>query len=591
MSAIAYSAESFPASYLHNAWLLKLKKVIFMNKLNTLALAVSLLAGTQAAYALTPWTNGTPDLTVYTSGGAAQDKAYGLVVANTLAASGTVDTFADVDPATGTIGGRWTAYYFTGNANLGAGLAGKKILLEKRIYGAAGYGVVPLIANSGNGIALEQLKVIGLGSTAWVANGAKQWKQTISSTNATKYLIKAISDGGFLGVDPDILLKPKTENYPLPVNQLITGLPEGNWSLTLTSVPKTGTNAFTVVPTGGLVYGVAVTLDLYKVLQAAQKRAGSLPSSVVIGNYDEASLPNLNRNVLASILAGKIQNWEEVKIVDKTAGNTVKTLLDSSILADAGVTAPYKEATTGNNLTPVAVGRRNNGAAIGAVAYAKFLNYPSTANSFPPASTVANTAVDEDASLPIVKSPGGAADTGNLLKDWQNGTNATGFNNVPDGSAYAKRWGVAINSADRNNAVTATGTGGDPWRYIKIDGYAPTLENVAAGDYPHWAEGAVLYRTAKSTDALWATKVKLLKALADDLGSPTVASSVNTTQAWGKTGIFATTADPRGFTASIPFNTSNPVVALTHKNGVYPHADIVPVGDTNAAGGFAIQLK
>jgi hypothetical protein len=117
------------------------------------------------------------------------------------------------------------------------------------------------------------------------------------------------------------------------------------------------------------------------------------------------------------------------------------------------------------------------------------------------------------------------------------------------------------------------------------------LENVAAGVYPHWAEGSVIYRTTKTSDAQWAVKAKLLKAFADDLGSPTVANAVNTTQAWGKTGIFATTADPRGFTASVPFNTSNPVVPLTHKNGGFTHTEIVPVADPAATGGLAIQLK
>ncbi len=558
-----------------------------MKKSNVLALAVSLLATAQSAHALTPWANGAPNITVYTSGGAAQDKAYGQVVTTTLAAPGTVDTFGDVDPATGSVGSRWTAYYFTGNANLGSGLAGQKILLEKRSYGAAGYGVVPVLAST----PLEQLKVTGLAQSAWEANGTKQWKKTITSANARTYLIKVASDGGFSGVDPDILLKPGTDNYPLPVNELITGRPEANWPLTYRSVPKTGAAAFTVVPTGGLVYGVAVTLDLYKVLQAAQKRAGTLPGSVVIGGYNEDSLPNLNRNVLASLLAGKIGAWDQIKIVDKTDSNTVKTLLDSSILADAGVTAPYKESTTGTNLTPVAVGRRNNGAAIGAVAYAKFLNYPGTLNAFRPAAKTPDNVLDEDAALPIVKSPGGAADTGNLLKDWQNGTNTTGFNNVLDGISPAKRWGIAINSADRNNLVTAAGTGGDPWRYIRIDGYAPTLENVAAGVYPHWAEGTVIYRTTKASDTQWALKKKLLKAFADDLGSPTVANAVNTTQAWGKTGIFATTADPRGFTATVPFNTSNPVVSLTHNSGGTTHADIVPVANTAAATLPVIQLK
>ena len=162
---------------------------------------------------------------------------------------------------------------------------------------------------------------------------------------------------------------------------------------------------------------------------------------------------------------------------------------------------------------------------------------------------------------------------------------------MEDGLSYAKRWGYTINSADRNSSDTADDTGGDPWRYIRIDGYAPTLENVAAGVYPHWAEGSVIYRTNKAGDAQWVLKTKLLKAFADDLGSPTVANAVNTTQAWGKTGIFATTADPRGFTASVPFNTSNPVVALTHNNGGSTHADIVPVANDATTGGLEIQLK
>jgi hypothetical protein len=83
----------------------------------------------------------------------------------------------------------------------------------------------------------------------------------------------------------------------------------------------------------------------------------------------------------------------------------------------------------------------------------------------------------------------------------------------------------------------------------------------------------------------------LLKAFADDLGSPTVANAVNTTQAWGRTGIFATTADPRGFTASVPFNANNPVVPFTHESGSLTRTEIVPVADANAKGGLAIQLK
>ncbi len=557
-----------------------------MKKLNTLATTIALLVSSQAANALTPWANGAPNITIYVSGAVAQTKAYSQVVSGTLALANSVDTFNDVDPVTGSIGSRWTAHYFTGNANLGSGLAGKKILLVRRTAGGSGYGVIPLI----NNIPLEHLNIVGLPASAWLADGTQAWKQTIGADNAATYLTKKVSDGGMIAVDPNIILKPGTTNYPDQQPELTTGAPEPGWPLNLTTVPTTGKAKFTILPTGGLVYGVAVTLDLYKVLQAAQKRAGSLPESAVIGNYSETDMPNLNRNILASLLTGKIGAWDQVKIVDKTDGDSVKSLLDSAILADAGVAAPYKESTTGSNLTPVALALRNNGAATSVIAYSVFLNYPGTKNAFAPAAKTADNAVDEDASLPIVKEPIIISDTGTLLKDWQNGTNVLSFNNVVDGLGFAKRWGIAINTADKNNSVTATGAGGDPWRYIRIDGYAPTLENVAAGVYSYWAEGVVLYRASKA-DPQWAFKTKLMKSLADSLGSPAIAGTVNTTQAWGKTGTFATTADPRGFAAAIPFNPSNPVVPFSHKNNGAVHTEIVPVADAAANGGLAVQLK
>jgi hypothetical protein len=545
-----------------------------MKKSHKLALAVSMLCGAQSASALTPWTDGAPELIVYTSGGAAQDQAITRVVSTTLAAPGTLDTFSDVS-GSGSIGGRWQSFYFTGNANLPGGLAGKKIVLEKRSYGAAGYGVVPLFANNGDGLPLEHLNIVGLGEAAWEVDGDpanKKWKKTINQANAADYLTKVVSDGGFLGVDPDILLKPNTENYPEQVNEVITGAPEPDWPLDLNQVP----DGFTLVSTGGLVYGVAVTEDLYKVLQAAQKRAGSLPASVTIGAYDANSLPNLNRNFLASILAGKIGSWEQVKIVDKTDGNAAKSLTDPDLLADAGVAAPPKNTDA---KTPVGVGRRNKGAAIGAVAYAKFLNYPGTANANKPAANTPDG--DEDIAAPIVKSPGGVNATNNLLKDWNNGANASGLN-----PGLQKVWGIAVNSGDKD-------PGANPWRYVKIDGYAPTIENVASGVYPHWAEGVVLYRTDKASDPQWADKKVLLKAFADDLGSPSVAKAVNSTLAFGISGIFATTKDPRNFTAEIPFNPDNPVVPLTHfcEATGSTHTGIVPVADDQATGGLEIQLK
>lgn len=561
-----------------------------MKTITTLSIAISLLSGTQISYALTPWTDNAPDIAIYTSGASVQDKAYGEVISKTLAAPNSVDYFADINPKTGAVGTRFTTYYFIGNENLGAGLAGKKILLEKRAVGSSGYGVVPLIAN----ISLEHLNILGTKATDWTADAktAKAWGANISSENASKFLFKRASDAGFSANDPDLLLKPNTLNYPEQVKELISGNFEAKWPLTLKGMPKSGSNVFTVVPTGGTVYGTGVTLDLYKVLQAAQKRAGTLPSTVQIGGYSESDMPNLNRNVLGSLLAGKIGAWEQFKFVDKTDGNKVKSLLDKSILDEAGVSSPTKESTTGEHLTPVALATRNNGAAAIVVAYSKFLNYPTTENSIQPVVPVKDNAVIEDASLPIVKAPKSIADAETILNDWQNGTNTLGFNNVVEGTGFAKRWGIAFNSVDRNTSVKADGTGGNPWRYIKIDGYAPTLENVAAGVYPIWTEGSALYQTKKASDKQWETKVKLLRALTDNWSSPAVIGAFTSTQAWGKTGAFVTSVDPRGFVTAIPFDASNPVVPFSHRGSDGSvHSEIVPVADSNAKGGLEIQLK
>lgn len=55
-----------------------------MKKLNILATTVALLAGSQAANALTPWVDGAPNITIYVSGAVAQTKAYSQVVSSTL---------------------------------------------------------------------------------------------------------------------------------------------------------------------------------------------------------------------------------------------------------------------------------------------------------------------------------------------------------------------------------------------------------------------------------------------------------------------------------------------------------------------------
>ena len=560
-----------------------------LHKLSALALAIAGIATTNVAHALNPWTDGAPDFTIYTSGGAAQDTAYQETVFEALSVPGSVDVFQDV--LTGSSNGsRFTAYYFTGASTLtDPALRGKKILLEKRSLGAAGYGVVPLIAN----INLDHLDIFHSATSQLLAT----WTNTtvnsniggttyavpfhaasITNANAATFLTSTKSHGGFAGVDAAALLKPGTENYPDPVNEVSTNALTAGW---ISGYKTKDLTPLTRIPTGGLVYGVGVTLDLYKVLQAAQKASGTLPASTVIGAYDQASLPTLSRNFLAALLQGNIQHWSNVEV---NVGGTLKPLNDTSFLTAAGVSAPTNDK--------VAVGRRNTGAAIGAVAYAKLLNYPYAESAVAPAQATPTTTTDETNTAPIVKSPGGASGTESLLVDWQAGTNTSNLN-----ALAAKYWGVAISSADRNTAVTAAGTGGKAYRFVKIDGYAPTIENVASGNYPLWAEGEVLVNPTVGTTH----EVSLFTDFGKALSTIAIAAKVDTAliQAWGQTGVFATTVTDAG-AIDVPFLASHPIVPFTHQAGDgYTHLGIVPwvydnfsVGPTGAgATGAFIELQ
>jgi hypothetical protein len=610
--------------------------------LKTLAVAVSLLAGSQAAHALTPWTDGAADIVIYTSGGAAQDDALERVITKNLAATGTVDKFQDDAK-------RFAGYYFTGSTNLNSlpgtslpytSLAGKKIYIAKRSLGAAGYGVVPLVANAGAGIPQDNLNIFktAVGNWASVASPPNSlgavWQvsangtttSTLTTANATTYLDSKLSDGGFTGVDAATLLQPGTFNYPEAVTELTTGALTSGWNNSLK--PTALIPAITVIPTGGLVYGIGVTKDLYQVLQKAQILTGSLSgtykdaanaSQTTLVRYEEPALPSLSRNFLAAIFSGSIATWDDVKVVpiydatgafilpaNRTAVSltTLASTVYSSLAGGLSVSLPAIAVPTN---TAVGVGVRNKGAAIGAVGYAKLLNYPNVKGSYPPA--------DASASLPgdPFQQPGGAGDTGKLLADWQAGTaTAKDANSHLLNTSGQKLWGLALNSADKNPTPTAAGTSSaaNDWRYIKIDGAAPTLENVFSGNYPYWAEGEVLIKVKSSSQAEAlltssgnavnhiAAKKAILAKFAKDLGNDTaVGKLVNDglVTSWGATGIFPTTYTDPASIPTIPVTASNPVSVFEHDlagDVKVPRVGVVPIPYLNGANAsITIQLK
>jgi hypothetical protein len=522
--------------------------------LKKLSAAVLLLVGAGSAQALPPEAN--PNITIYISGGAAQDVAFDGFVEN-LALPGTFDLYWDNSNSSNP-GSRFRAYFFqTDNTKipgLSTGATPVNVLIYKRSYGAAGYGVVPLLD------ANYQVKQMDIKQAGAVL--PKQGNEPYYRV-ATTTLQNARSDAGISGLNPELYYGI---NYPTAVTE---DPPFPQLDVTKAS------NTLDIVPIGGLTYGLAVTLDLYKVLQAAQIATGTLPAGTQIGDYkNEASIPTLSRYFVGSLLAGKIKTWDEVRVIDErpiasgaTKGNDLGSL--TSFAAQAGVTAPL---TNGKNLVTVA--NRNKGAAIGAAFSAVFLNAPGTANAFHPATSPGNPV-----NGPIVTQPPGAGQVEGALVDWQNGGNSSTYN--PDGGRH---WGIGQNTIDRGVSGTIGVDPARPFRYVRIDGHAGTLPNVANGSYPLWTEQTIQWRN-QANGGPSGDKLVILKKLADDIGSPVAAAAVNQkiVSTFGPTGVFAiSTSSVIG--SNEPFDTSKPVVNYTYLNGGVINNSIVPTYNSNKPG-------
>lgn len=533
-------------------------------KLNKSAVAAGLLVGAQSAFALPPTTLPLPDAahTIYLAGGAAQDPALDKLIKDNLALTNTFDVYYDSgNPA----GSKYRAYYFSTDASKIPGLSGQvNVLIYKRSNGGAGYGVIPLIQDPP-----PTVKQLDFSTGAWTFDAANN-RYLVSGTQTSQY-----ADAGITGVNPQLLAGG---NYPQPASAGV-----GDIFSTTETVGAEVNARLSVTAAGGLTYGLAVTKDFYKVLQAAQVYSGTLPADTPLGSYDQAArIPTLPRQFVASLLAGKVKYWNTVKVFN--AAGIGKTLPE--IASANGIALPTQVGTGTAAKSPVSVGNRNKGAAVGAAFSAVFLNYPGTANAFGPATQP--TLLNGSATPYVTQAPG-ASQQEQVLLDWQNGTNISGLNPpLVAGGASPKRWGVAQQSTDWNPSYAKD------YRYVRIDGYAPTLANIHIGGYPAWSEQTLQWRkgyTGQSATfaglvpTTGSDKLLILKKLAAVLGSPSAAAQVNAQlgSAFGATGLFGLSSDTSVAALSAAFSASNPIIPYTHVNGVLNDA-ILPVLNGNKLG-------
>ncbi len=490
-----------------------------MHPARYLLLALPLSFYGPSATALKP--NITPDITLHFAGSTIQDNNLVQVLGN-ICVSGTLDQYKDAD-ATGK-GTYWKAFYCQVNSTKVTGLTlnNPRVLILKRNRSGAITGVYPPMEPD------KGVNFMGIGNLAGDAPqctespvGSFSWT---CRTDRPGDIFPVTPDLGVLDIDPQIF---RDANY----NPVIDGVHYNQPTASGIAATLTVKNA------GGVIQNTPVSLNLRDALQEAQAAQGKLdPVCLTDAARRESAycMPSLSKAFLGSVFSGRIAKWSDVKVDYQPSGSTV------------AASKPLTEFNKSSLTTDlVHICRRNVGASTQAAINAYFLNHPCAATGSLPVE------ISNPVSGPVVVAPGQVTAEETCLADFNDGSNNSTFN-----ASSSKAWAVGMLTTERNTKLDKT------YRYIKIDGAAPTPEEVATGRYQYFSEAAYVWRKVDpqpTGDAL-----TLIQRIATDATTPTLFGKLNggIAHAWGQGSFIGVSG--QGYTISSPFDPNAPVSAYTH---------------------------
>ncbi|HEB55361.1 MAG TPA: hypothetical protein ENI98_03450 [Gammaproteobacteria bacterium] len=499
-------------------------------KIKQIATAVSAVLLSGSAFALSPTT--VPDIEVFMSGATAQDKGIAALFENICItdASGTpidLDVFEDDSAKPGKA---HTAYFCTvDNSKVVGGFAdglNKKVLFHKRSKGGSAQGVNPVIDE----VAINAMN-INNGNCVAPVGTEKFWRCDITEFAAdgvtrTGNLNLVVSDAGVSDVNPEMFVGANTPAGNNPVDASAVG------------------SKMVVKAAAAVVFGVPVTTGLRDALQEAQ-----FPGNTVCTTYTKDStgallpalqqpresqdcMPSLSRNQVASLISGKIKNWSAFKVVSGSV---------STALTAVASTVPTS--------TKVTYCRRVNGSGTQAQQNAKFLNYPCTGGALPPAAAPGSPFFG-----PVVAENEGSGDESLCLDDFNNGSNASTKN-----PGLITAWALGTQSTEKNASLKFG------YRFVKIDGVAPTLENAANGKYLDWVEQTFQWRVP-AFNGPSGDKLVVVETIASQASRPTTIATVlnpKFVHTWGQAGYLAVSTNFAPSATGI-LDLTAPVIPYTH---------------------------
>jgi hypothetical protein len=264
------------------------------------------------------------------------------------------------------------------------------------------------------------------------------------------------------------------------------------------------------------VFGVVVNLSLRDAMQTAMIAKGLLiktPATgtaaavpCTVGDETENCMPNLTTAQVTSIFAnGGIDDFGNMAL---TPGISTPATLPSDYLF------------TGIPNSTINICGRTFGSGTWATMNMKFENSPciGTADPLPNEATQVLNRTYATAGNKVFHAMSGSGDVESCLSGLNSGTAVGTF--TPNTN---QRWAIGVMGVERNVAGTL------PYRFIKIDGSAPSNHNVVEGRYRYWAQMGSVTGTAAGLPAVTdPLAVRLLAQMKD----PTQIQFMNVYQTW-----------------------------------------------------------
>jgi hypothetical protein len=503
-----------------------------MNYALSIAVLAAISTGAQAGY---DPSSTAFDRIVRVSGSSASDNGlFDRVDVDMCVANGNKSYLVQSGNATTSLGNYWGVAC---DASAASGITGK-VLFLKRSAGGSAMGVGPVNAST-------QIGFIDRSScTDADSNGVYTCPQTTDITTPPGN----VPNGGVSDVNPS--------GFTAPING-------GNGASYLNLV---------VQPLVTQVFGIVVNTSFRNALQAAQFGSGSS----CVGQETEACMPSLTKNQINTIFTveGQQQSWSDF-VVNRVGG--------SDPITTSPATAAYRATPFDSKIH---ICRRVIGSGTQAQFQFNFLDNPSKTgtNTLTPYHQYATNFTTG----PIVWNGSGSGDVEACLESYENGVTKTiTAAAAPTGTTTISRqinpalspatgaqvetgpvhaWAIGIQGTEKNNTLSKA------YRFIKVDGVAPTIENVWNGKYFDFAESSCQVRKNDTTaEALFVKKLCNLSPntvaklnLGPDLNYVPQGNGSGE-HTWGVGGYLLPSTIP-GAVPDTSFNLLNPVTNYTREN-------------------------